>query len=181
MRRILKRGLVAIILCSLFSAAAYYFLNVYAFFFSLPMFGIALSRVTIDLLGDLRHRADSLAMAQMQGRHYSYAGIPLHVLEDEEHCRWIPTAVVREIVGGGTSDRALAISYAGGWCAMGKPEQGHLRDDALMIYLTRHSSVRGLKFRHWAERNIAFPARRQRQRLGIHPVKLGSDGGEDTR
>jgi hypothetical protein len=179
MKQILLRALVAITLCSLVSAAAYYFLNIYAMVLSLPLFGLGLSRVIIDLIAELRHVSHDLAIGHLNGHFYSYCGVALHVLEDESHCRWIPTAVLRKIMGGGATDGALAVTYRNGWCAMGKPERGHLRDDALMVYLTRASSIRGIKFRNWAERNIAFPARRQRERLGIRLPALDSEEGDD--
>ena len=60
MQRILLRALFAITLCSLVSAAAYYFLSPIAMVLSLPLFGIALSRVIIDLIAELRRGARDL-------------------------------------------------------------------------------------------------------------------------
>lgn len=168
MKQILVRVLVTIVLCSLFSYAAYRFINIYAMVLSLPLFGIALSRILIDLIAELRHSEQAFSMAHLDGHYFSYLGFTLQVLEDEEHCRWIPTAELRRIVGNVAADRALSLTYPSGWRAFGKPEQGHLRDDALLTYLTKQPSMRAIKFKNWAERNIAFPARRQRERLGIH-------------
>ena len=36
-----------------------------------------------------------------------------------------------------------------------------------MAHLAKETSADALRFRHWAEREIAFPARRLRERLGI--------------
>ena len=167
MPQILVRALIIIVLCSLFSWAAYHFINAFAMVLSLPLFGVALSRVLIDLIAELRHGERALSMAHLDGHYFSYLGVPLQVVEDEEHGRWIPTAEVRRIVGDVATDRALALTYPNGWRAFGKPEQGHLRDDALLTYLSKQPSMRAIKFKNWAERNIAFPARRQRERLGI--------------
>ena len=168
MLRIVLRALVITALCSLFSGAAWYFGGVTAFLLSLPIFAVGLSRVIIDLLAELRHGARKLALEHLDGKYFSYLGVSLQVLEDEEHCRWIPISEVRRIVGSAASDRALELTYPGGWRRMGKPEQGYLRDDALMTYLAKEPSMKAIKFKNWAQRNIAFPAGRQRQRLGIH-------------
>lgn len=179
MRQILLRGLTAITLCSLFSGAAYYFLGLPAMILSLPLFGYGLSRVIIDLVAELRHVARGMAIGHLSGHFYSYNGTPVPVLEDESHCRWVPTAVMRTIIGSGASDGALAIAYPVGWCAMGKPAQGHLRDDALMNYLAKQGSVPAVNFKNWAERSIAFPARKQRERLGVRLSAPDAAAGKD--
>lgn len=167
MQQILLRALFAITLCSLVSAAAFYYFGPTAMVLSLPLFGIALSRVIIDLVAELRHGVRDLTLAHLDGHHFSYLGVTLQVLEDEDHCRWVPTAEIRRIVGSVATDRALALTYPNGWRSLGQPEQGHLRDDALLTYLAKEPSMRAIKFKNWAERNIAFPARKQRERLGI--------------
>ena len=45
--------------------------------------------------------------------------------------------------------------------------QPHFSDDALIAHLRKEASPTALRFRHWAEREIAFPAQRLRARLGI--------------
>ncbi len=167
MKKVLLRGFLITLACCAFSAAAWYFINIYAMVISLPIFGIALSRVIIDFVAEMRISARDAALAHLDGVYFSYRGTGLQVLEDEEHCRWVPTNEVRRIVGSAAPDRLLALTYPTGFSAMGEPEQGHLRDDALMAYLAKEPSMPAIKFKNWAERNIAFPARKQRERLGI--------------
>jgi hypothetical protein len=75
----------------------------------------------------------------------------------------------------------LELTYPGGWALLGKPPQCHLRDDALLLYLAKEQELRGIQFKNWAERNIAFPARRKRERFGIRlndPQKKKADEDE---
>lgn len=167
MKQILTRGFFIVVLCSCFSAAAYYFINVYAMMLSLPLFGIGLSRVIIDLVAELRHYFREAASRKISGKHYSFRGITLHVVEDDDYAFWFPADEIRKAVGQGAADRALALTYPTGWCEMGKPLKGYLRDDALLIYLSKETSLQGIKFKIWVERTIAFQAKSQRERFGI--------------
>jgi hypothetical protein len=178
MKDILKRAAFIVFLCSLFSAFAYYFVNVYAFGLSFAMWGIALSRVFIDLTEELHYGVKRVHLGHLSGRHFAYLGVTVNAFEDDEHCYWVPADTVRQITGQGANDRALATTYPGGWEVFGKPPQGHLRDDALLLYLAKEQDLRGIKFKNWVERNIAFPARRRREQLGVRledPLKKKVD------
>ena len=91
------------------------------------------------------------------------------MLEDERHRRWVRAADVRKVVGYTASDGALALSYPEGWRLLGSPPAPHFSDEALLEHLSKETSTDALKFRHWVERDIVFPARRQRQRFGVRP------------
>lgn len=134
---------------------------------TVPLWGVLLARPIIDLVGELRHGIRTAAWRPVQGRHFAYHGVPLQVLEDDWHRRWIRAADVRRIVGFTASDGALALSYPDGWRMLGTPPQPHFSDEALLAHLAKESSPQALKFRHWAERDIVFPARRLRERYGI--------------
>jgi hypothetical protein len=99
------------------------------------------------------------------GYFYDYHGIPVRVIEDFEHARWIPVAMLRKTAGVTVSDELLAQRYPTGWRVLNK--HAHLRDDALMGYLSTASSTEAIKFKNWAQRNIAYPAQKTRERLGI--------------
>ena len=49
----------------------------------------------------------------------------------------------------------------------GEPEKAHWSDEALLVHLARQSGPLANRLRHWAEREVVFPARRVRERLGI--------------
>ena len=169
MRDLVRHVLLPITLCVLFSAAAYYFVNVQAMVFSLPLVGIVMARAIVNLAENMHRGMKYMAYAHLDGHYYSYLDIQLLVLEDEQdYCRWVPATEVRRIVGKVATDSALALTYPSGWRMLGERCQGHLRDDALMLYLAKERSPSGIKFKNWAARNIAFPARRQRERHAIH-------------
>jgi hypothetical protein len=132
-----------------------------------PLYGIALARPLLDLAGELRHALRAAAWRPLEGRHCVYRGTPVQVLEDESHVRWVRAADVRRIVGHTASNGALALTYPDGWRLLGTPPEPHFSDVALVAHLRTERSARALHFRHWVERTIAFPARRQREQLGI--------------
>ena len=132
-----------------------------------PLFGIALAKPLLDLASDLRHQAGAQALRPVQGRHFVFRGIPVDVQEDADHRRWVRAADVRAIVGMTATNGALALSYPGGWREFGRPAQPYFSDDALLAHLAKERSPEALRFLHWVERDIAFPAQRVRERLGI--------------
>jgi hypothetical protein len=134
-----------------------------------PLFGVALARPLVELASDMRHHTRAAVWMPLEGRHFAYRGLPVQVIEDERHTRWVCAADVRRIVGFTANDRALALTYPNGWQLMGRPAQPHFSDDALIAHLRKETAPAALHFRHWAEREIAFPARRVRARLGIRP------------
>lgn len=123
----------------------------------LPLIGRALSA----LLYHLRHAA----FDAVPGCFYDYQGIPIRVIEDFEHARWVPVAALRKSFDLLVSDQVLAQLYPNGWRVFDK--HGYLRDDALMGYLSTASSPEAIKFKNWAQRSIAHPAQTTRARLGI--------------
>ena len=129
--------------------------------------GVAFSRIVIDAAAELGWSLRASGLQDLNGHHYQYQALHLQILEDESHCRWVPVATVRRIVGNLASDHTLATIYPGGCVAMGKPPRYFLRDDALLVHLAQAPSTRSIQFKNWAERNIAFPARTTRARLGI--------------
>ncbi len=139
---------------------------------SAPLYGTALARPLIDLASELRHATRAAVWRPLEGRHCAYRGTPVQVLEDEEHVRWVRAADVRRIIGHGSSNGVLALTYPNGWRTLGKPAEPHFSDEALIAHLRTETSPEALRFRHWAEHTIAFPAQRRRARLGIrrHPA-----------
>ncbi|MEP7101055.1 MAG: hypothetical protein ABI781_11135 [Burkholderiales bacterium] len=134
---------------------------------SAPLYGIALARPLIDLASALRHATRVAVWRPLEGRHCVYRGTPVQVLEDDEHVRWVRAADVRGILGHTATNGALALTYPNGWRTLGKPPEPHFSDEALIAHLRTEKSAGALRFRHWAERTIAFPAQRRRAQLGI--------------
>jgi hypothetical protein len=133
---------------------------------SAGLFGLLLAKPLVELASALRHAIRARAWKPVEGRYWAYRGQPVQVLEDEDHRRWIRADDVRAIVGFTASNGALALTYPNGFRKLGRPARPHFSDEALLAHLAKENSTRALKFRHWVERDIAFAARRLRERKG---------------
>jgi len=138
---------------------------------SIALVGLLLAHPLLELLGLLRHGVREVTWRPVQGRHWVYRGTPVQVIEGVDHRRWIRACDVRSIVGFTASDGALRLSYPQGFQNLGEPPVPHFSDDALLLHLAKERSQTALKFRHWVEREIAFPARRLRERYGVHEAE----------
>lgn len=134
-----------------------------------PLLGVMLARPIWSLLANFRHNVRVRAWLPVHGHHFVFKGVTIHVLEDEDHCRWVSLADVRKVVGMTTGESRLAVAYPGRCQRMGKPSQPYLRDDALVEHLGKERDPAALRFRIWAERTVVIPGRRIRSNLGIRP------------
>lgn len=168
---------VRIALCAALSWLAWRVGGLYGVCVSLVAWGFALTRPLIDLAIELHGVARVSTWSPLEGRHAVFRGLPVQVLEDIDHVRWIRAADVRRIVGITASDGALSLTYPHGWRAMGRPASAHFSAEALLVHLGKERLPVAVKFRRWVEREIAFPARRQRERLGIRLLAAGDEPG----
>ncbi|MEP7056831.1 MAG: hypothetical protein ABI809_03550 [Caldimonas sp.] len=167
--------------CALATWLAWRYGSATAALLTASLLGLALPRPLIDLASELRHQYRRAHWRDVEGRHYAFHGMPLAVHEDAEHRRWVRVADMRAIVGHTASDASLALTYPNGWRLIGHPPEPYLSDDALDAHLAKERSVATARFRHWAEREIGFPARRQRERYGIHLEALDFRASADPR
>ena len=167
MSAVLARIAIRLLLCAACSWLVWRFGGLVTMVVTAPLYGIALARPLLDLASDLRHQSHALAWRSVEGRHFAFRGTPVQVLEDDEHRRWVRAADVRRIVGFTVSDGALALTYPNGWRRIGSPARPHFSDEALITHLAKENSPESLRFRRWAEREILFPGRQVRERLGI--------------
>lgn len=90
-------------------------------------------------------------------------GICLTVIEDEQHVRWIKALDVARIIGTTLNHASLAQNHPQGYVRFeGLP---YFSDETLLVFLAKQSSPEAIRFRNWVEKDIAFPARRLRERL----------------
>ena len=134
---------------------------------ALLLLAVLLPHPLLALASELRQKMREQVWQPVEGRYHAYHGTPVQVLTDEQHRRWIRIADVRKITGFTASMAALSLTYPNGYQLMGRPAVPHLADDALVAHLHTESSQVALKFRQWVEREIAFPAQRERERFGI--------------
>jgi hypothetical protein len=154
-------------ICLLLSWAVWRWFGTVAMVPTLPLFGILLARPLLDLAGALRDGMKQVQLAAVEGRHYAFRGRRVQVIEDADRRRWVRLADVRAIVGFTASDGALAISYPDGVRRLGRPAVPHVDEEALLAHLLKERAPEAARLRVWVEREIVFPARRERERLGI--------------
>jgi hypothetical protein len=169
MTQALLQVALRVLLCAAVSWAVWRVGGMVAMVCTAPLYGVALARPLLDLVSELRYLMRVAVWRPLEGHHFAYRGRSVQVLEDDDHGRWVRVADVRAVIGHTASDGALALSYPGGWRQMGRPTEPHLSDDALLAHLAKHGSAEAVRFRRWVEREIAFPARRVRARLGVQP------------
>jgi hypothetical protein len=164
--------------CGLLSWAAWRLGGPGVLVVTLPLLGIALARPLLELASALHHEMNRAHWRDVEGRHYAFRGCPVSVVEDPDRRRWIRLADIRAIVGFTASDGALAISYPNGVQRLGRPPELHLSDEALLTHLQKERSPDAIRLCHWVEREIVFPARRERERLGIRSAALDARPGD---
>lgn len=177
---ILRTIALRLALCGVVTWAAYRYAGLTTAVSTVILYAIALPKPLIELASELRHQVRRAHWRDREGRHYVYHGMPLSVHEDIEHRRWIGLAGVRAIVGFTAGDSALSRTYPDGCRTFGRPPELHLRDDALIAHLKKERSATALRFRHWVEREIAFPARRQRERYGIRSASSNAGAAAES-
>ncbi len=158
--------------CTLLSWAVWRWFGAASMVTTLPLFGIALAKPLLDLAGELRRAMHQAHWRDVEGEHYAFHGRPVRVIEDVDHVRWVRLADVRAIVGFTASDGALAVAYADGVRRLGRAGEPYVRDEALLAHLAKERSPDAVRLRAWVEREIVFPARRERERLGIRAAAL---------
>ncbi len=169
MKRWLAFPSVWIALCVAVFGAFAWWAGPFATVIASPLLGVAIARPVLTLLANSRHGVRAITWLPVHGHHYVFKGITINVLEDDGHWRWVPIADANKVVAIGAGERVMLLVYPGRYARMGKPAQPCLRADALIELLARQGSPAALRFRTWVARNIAFPASRIRNNLGIRP------------
>lgn len=132
------------------------------------LIGISFSRILIDASTEFTGFVHAALRQSQQGVHYQFHGNTMHVMEDTDHCRWLPTEDIRKLIPALPLDATLERTYPSGWQWQGKPPLGLLRDDALLHYLQEAQSSTAIQFKIWVDRTVAHPARTARKRRGIY-------------
>jgi len=164
--------------CGLIAWAAWRKLGETGLAVSAPVFGIALARPLIELAGALRDAMKRSHFRDVEGRHYAFRGRRMQVIEDADRRRWVRLADVRAVVGFTASDGALAITYPDGVRRLGRPAEPHVGEEALLAHLLKERSPEAARLRRWVERQVVFPARRERERLGVRAPAGDRDAGD---
>ncbi len=137
------------------------------FVIALALSGPLLARPLVDLAGDLRRGLRHAVWGPLEGQHFVFRGMPVAVREDVDHRRWIRMADLRRIAGFTASDGALALTYPQHWLIDTGDRSAWLEAEAAIVHLRREPGAQALRLAQWIDREVAFAARRQRERLGI--------------
>lgn len=137
------------------------------FVIALALSGPLLARPLVEFAGDLRRELRRAVWAPLEGRHFVFRGKAVAVREDVDHRRWIRLADLHRIAGFTASDGVLALTYPQHWQADSGDGSPWLEAEAAVVHLRREPGVKALRFAQWIDREVAYPARRQRERLGI--------------
>ncbi len=143
--------------------------------YAAPLLGVTFAKPLIELASSVRHAMRRARWRDVQGRHYAFRGRPMRVIADADAYRWVRLADVRAVVGFTASDGALQIAYPTGWRRTGRTAEPFLGEDALLEHLGKERGPDALRLRLWVEREVVFPARRERERLGIRRAPTGAD------
>lgn len=130
-----------------------------------PLYALVSWPLVRRLSGTFFQGIRSAALKDVHGSFYSYQGTPIRVVEDIDHCRWVPVAAVRKIIGTKMLDETFAKRYPSGWKNIAN--KGHLREDALHHYLSDASALETIKFKNWVQKSLVNPAKKVRNENGI--------------
>ena len=140
--------------------------------------GVALAKPLIDLASAVRHQLRRANWREVEGRHYAFRGSAVRVHTDEQFRRWVRLADVRRAVGFTASDASLQVTYPHGFRRIGRAAEPHLSDEALLAHLAKERAPESARMRLWVEREIVFPARRERERFGIRAAPSDAPASE---
>lgn len=148
----------------MFDSAAIFALSVVL---SAPLLGMLVRFWLPKLVGQSLRAAKELAYRDIEGRHFEYKGRAMLVREDLAGDRWLRTRDIHKIVPGFPRDAVLQRLYPQ---ALGQAEARHglfLQAQALDSHLQRSQDDATIRFRHWLQREVIFPAQRASQKNRI--------------
>ena len=164
MRRTLLTVALRLVLCSAVTYLLWRVLGAVGIVACAPLFGIALARPILDLLGGSPRLARQLAFRAVEGRHFEHRGRALDIVEDKAHYRWLLLSHVRRFVPDLPSDPSLRHRFPEGVWTSAAGRDSRIQAEALFDCLQGCSDADLLKFRHWLERDVIFPAQQLRRR-----------------
>lgn len=149
------------------------------------VFAALLAKPLIELAGEALHLLRRGAYADVEGQHYVYRNTPVRVHEDDDLRRYLRLADLRAVLGGGSSDAALARLYDAGLIRVGARRQLYLAADCVVRHLERDTRSEAARLRQWVEREVLKPSQvRQARRAAPSsppPRPPGDGGSADTQ
>ncbi|MDT9000308.1 hypothetical protein RQP53_13625 [Paucibacter sp. APW11] len=172
MAELLQRLALRLLLCLLPTYLLWRSLGAIGVVVGVPLFGLALATPLLDLMRQLRQQARAFSYRDIEGRHFAFRGQHLDIVDDAEHFRWIKLSDVRKLIQQLPGDETLCRLYPADVQSAAVARPARIRAEALHGYLAKASAPGNLKFKHWLEREVLFPASQRRTRA---PRAAGPD------
>jgi hypothetical protein len=153
--------LIRLVVCCAVAYVAWRILGTQGLIYSSIVFGVALARPIIDSVASAYGAIRSRAYRDVEGRHYSYQGKSVDMVEDDRGYKWLLLADVRKILPSLPRDESLRTLLGVGVATLGSSAL-RVRAEALHEYLAKASTSDPAKFRRWLERTVIFPSGRAR-------------------
>lgn len=112
---------------------------------------------TIGLYNFIRR----LAYAEVQGRYFEYQGNPIDILEGVGSERWLSLSDIRRTLSGLPRYAMFQKLYPEATKTEGSRPKEFIESLALVDYLKNAQDQNSLKFLHWLQREVVFPAEKR--------------------
>ena len=154
--------LLRVAACTLVAWLAYLPFGAKALVVLSPLFAIALAAPILELLGQMPVLARWHAFRGFHGRYFAFKGTQIVVHEDEHSHRWVELPAVRRLVPTLPGDIRLARLHPQAMVPGEGRQPSRLRADELLACLQALPDDAAVRFRTWLQREVVFPAARNR-------------------
>jgi hypothetical protein len=162
MRQLLLTITLRLLACAVVIYLQWRLLGLIGLVVGAPLVGVALARPILELLGMARHKTTEVVYRDVSGRHFVHRGQMLHIADDAQHFRWLRIGDVRKLIAGLPADQTLHQLYPEAVQPGGGGRPASIQAEALLALLAKAHDPDTLKFKHWLEREVVFPAARRR-------------------
>lgn len=128
------------------------------------LFGVALARPVLELLGRVPRLARYAVYRAFHGRYFEYKGRQIVVNEDAGGHRWVALDAVRRVVPSLSPDRRLARRFPRAFVAPTQASGALLRAEELLEVLRGHAEPEAVRFKQWVLEELVAPAALKRSR-----------------
>ncbi|MCG2591730.1 hypothetical protein LZ009_02945 [Ramlibacter sp. XY19] len=163
MIRLLLRIAFRFALCCAATYLLWLRLGTIAFAVAAPIFGAALARPLIDLVGELAGEVKRAALADLEGRNYEFRGMRFDIADHVDGYRWISVRDVRKVLRAMPRDAVLRAQFPADLLHDEGLKGDRIRAEALLAYLRKATETDSIKFRNWLEKDVVSPAAKARQ------------------
>lgn len=134
-----------------------------------PIPALVLVRPVLQLLAASARETKRLALRRLEGVYYSFRGVPVAVLEDDDQNRWVSLRDARKVLQSLPRDQVIRKLASSG-VQQGEGAAGNfVQVDDLIAILGKAQATQAVKFKAWLQRDVYFPSGAAR-RAGARPT-----------